>query len=63
MPRNDRVTRQWHLMRHLEAVTRGATLSELVGWVLSFGAGVRVLGPPELHDAVRAAAERILART
>ena len=29
MGRNDQVTRQWHLLRHLEA-TRGATLSELV---------------------------------
>src|SRR5512140_841120 len=29
MPRNDQVTRQWHLMRHLEAASRGATLAEL----------------------------------
>ena len=29
MPRNDQVTRQWHLIRHLEAATRGATLPEL----------------------------------
>ncbi len=29
MPRNDQVTRQWHLLRHLEAATRGATLQDL----------------------------------
>ena len=29
MPRNDRVPRQWPLMRHLEAATRGATLPDL----------------------------------
>ena len=29
MPRNDQVTRQWHLIRHLEAATRGGTLPEL----------------------------------
>jgi predicted DNA-binding transcriptional regulator YafY len=29
MPRNDQVTRQWHLIRHLEAATRGSTLPEL----------------------------------
>jgi predicted DNA-binding transcriptional regulator YafY len=40
-----------------------AITPELVGWVLSFGAGVRVLGPPELRDAVRVTAARILARS
>lgn len=30
MPRNDQVTRQWYLLRHLEA-SRGATLEELAG--------------------------------
>ena len=29
MPRNDQVTRQWHLIRHLEATARGATLQAL----------------------------------
>jgi hypothetical protein len=29
MPRNDQVTRQWHLIRHLETTARGATLQEL----------------------------------
>jgi predicted DNA-binding transcriptional regulator YafY len=30
MPRNDQVTRQWHLRRHLEAHRQGATLNELL---------------------------------
>jgi predicted DNA-binding transcriptional regulator YafY len=30
MPRNDQVTRQWHLLRHLEAHRQGATLNELL---------------------------------
>ena len=29
MPRNDQVTRQWHLLRHLEATAHGATLQAL----------------------------------
>jgi hypothetical protein len=29
MPRNDQVTRQWHLLRHLEAAAHGATLQAL----------------------------------
>jgi len=29
MPRNDQVTRQWHLFRHLEAAAHGATLQAL----------------------------------
>jgi predicted DNA-binding transcriptional regulator YafY len=36
---------------------------ELVGWILSFGDGVRVVQPPELREAVQATAERICART
>jgi hypothetical protein len=36
---------------------------ELVGWILSFGAGVRVLEPLELRKAVQAAAQRIFMRT
>jgi predicted DNA-binding transcriptional regulator YafY len=36
---------------------------ELVGWVLSFGAGVTILRPADLRTAVRSAAERILAKT
>lgn len=30
MPRNDQVTRQWHLLRRLEAAKRGLTLDELL---------------------------------
>jgi predicted DNA-binding transcriptional regulator YafY len=30
MPRNDQVTRQWHILRHLETCRQGATLDELV---------------------------------
>ncbi len=30
MPRNDQVTRQWHILRHLEARRQGATLNELL---------------------------------
>jgi predicted DNA-binding transcriptional regulator YafY len=33
---------------------------EVVGWILSFGGGVRVVGPPSLREAVRLAAERIV---
>jgi hypothetical protein len=40
-----------------------AANSELVGWILSFGDGVRVLEPPELRKAVCETAERICART
>jgi len=29
MPRNDQLTRQWHLLRHLEAAAHGATLQVL----------------------------------
>jgi predicted DNA-binding transcriptional regulator YafY len=40
-----------------------AATPELVGWILSFGGGVRVVGPPELRNAVQATAERICSRT
>lgn len=33
---------------------------EVVGWILSFGGGVRVVSPPSLREAVRQAAERIV---
>jgi predicted DNA-binding transcriptional regulator YafY len=32
---------------------------EVVGWILSFGGGVRVVSPPSLRQAVRAEAQRI----
>ena len=37
-----------------------AQTRELVGWILSFGGGVRVISPPALRAAVRADARRIL---
>ncbi len=33
---------------------------EVVGWILSFGGGVRVVSPPSLREAVQAEAQRIL---
>jgi predicted DNA-binding transcriptional regulator YafY len=33
---------------------------ELVGWVLSFGSGVKVLKPDTLHQAVQQEAQQIL---
>jgi hypothetical protein len=44
MPRNDQVTRQWHLLRHLEAAAHGATLQALAN---AGGAD----GPPPPHHA------------
>ncbi len=38
---------------------RVADTPELVGWILSFGGGVRVVRPAELHDRVVAAASEI----
>jgi len=40
-----------------------AATPELAGWILSFGAGVQVLRPPELKAAIRTAADRILRQT
>jgi len=40
-----------------------AATPELVGWLLGFGGGVTIIGPPELRGAVRTAAERILTKT
>jgi predicted DNA-binding transcriptional regulator YafY len=62
--------RTWHPSQ--EAVITGGRLRltlkvaatpELVGWILSFGAGVQVLRPPELKAAIRTAADRILRQT
>jgi predicted DNA-binding transcriptional regulator YafY len=47
----------------LRMTLRVAATPELVGWILGFGAGVRVLSPPELQAAVRTTAEQVLART
>ena len=38
-----------------------AETRELIGWVLSFGSGVRVIGPDTLHRAVREEARKIVA--
>lgn len=59
--------RTWHPSQE-SAVTGGrlrltlqvASSQELVGWILSFGGGVTIVRPPELREAVQAAAERIL---
>jgi predicted DNA-binding transcriptional regulator YafY len=63
--------RTWHASQRTTPQTGGrlrmtlrvAATPELVGWILGFGGGVRVLGPAELQEAVRTAAEQILART
>lgn len=39
---------------------RVADTRELLGWILSFGAGVRVAAPAELRERVREEAEKIL---
>jgi len=44
----------------LRLTLKVAVTPELVGWVLGFGAGVRVLEPPALRTAVRETAQRIL---
>jgi predicted DNA-binding transcriptional regulator YafY len=60
--------REWHPSQRLERIKGGAlkmTLHvadtpELVGWILSFGAGVRVVNPPALRERVRAEAKKII---
>ncbi len=68
MPRNDQVTRQWHLLQQLTPVKGGQLLMtlqvadtrELLGWVLSFGGGVNVVRPDSLRAAVVKEAGAIL---
>jgi predicted DNA-binding transcriptional regulator YafY len=59
--------RQWHASQQL-TVGKNGTLSmtlrvadtrELLGWILSFGGGVRVVSPDSLRAAVRIEAEKI----
>jgi predicted DNA-binding transcriptional regulator YafY len=59
--------RTWHPSQ--ETVVKGGRLRltlkvaatpELVGWILSFGGEVTIVRPPELREAVQAAANRIL---
>jgi predicted DNA-binding transcriptional regulator YafY len=59
--------REWHPSQRLEPMKGGilkmflsvADTSELIGWILSFGAGVRVAEPAALRDNVRAEAKKI----
>jgi predicted DNA-binding transcriptional regulator YafY len=59
--------RIWHRSQRLEKLPggrlrmtlRAADTRELLGWILSFGAGVRVVHPASLRDRVHAEAARI----
>ena len=63
--------RVWHDTQQSKRVKNGSlrmTLSvadtrELVGWVLSFGSGVKILKPESLRQAVQQEAQRILAQS
>jgi predicted DNA-binding transcriptional regulator YafY len=58
---------QWHASQQLTIGKNGtlamtlrvADTRELLGWILSFGGGVRVVSPDSLRDAVRSEAEKI----
>jgi predicted DNA-binding transcriptional regulator YafY len=60
--------RTWHPSQKIERTQGGAVVmtlqvadtSELVGWILSFGGGVRVLSPQSLRDRMHEEARRIL---
>jgi predicted DNA-binding transcriptional regulator YafY len=60
--------RVWHSSQKLKRLKGGglqmhltvANTRELLGWVLSFGAGVRVMKPDSLRQAVEAEARKIL---
>lgn len=60
--------RMWHPSQRLTRLSRGrlrmalsmAETRELVGWILSFGGGVRVVKPDALRTAVKQEAARIL---
>ncbi len=59
--------REWHPSQRLEFIKGGALkmllsvadTPELTGWILSFGAGVRVAAPETLRENVRAEAKKI----
>ena len=61
--------RIWHPSQRLTRLSRGrlrmalsmAETRELVGWILSFGSGVRVVQPDSLHTAVKQEAAKIAA--
>ncbi|HEU4683281.1 MAG TPA: WYL domain-containing protein [Nitrospira sp.] len=60
--------RLWHPSQHIKPLKQGGMLMtltvadsrELVGWILSFGSGVRVVRPHALRDAVSSEAKKIL---
>jgi predicted DNA-binding transcriptional regulator YafY len=60
--------RIWHPSQQLKPLKQGhllmtlhvADTRELLGWILSFGSGVRVLKPDHLQEAVREEARRLL---
>jgi predicted DNA-binding transcriptional regulator YafY len=60
--------RQWHPSQRLETAKGGALrmrlrvagTRELLGWILSFGSGVRVVSPSDLRERVRAEAKGIV---
>ncbi len=60
--------REWHPSQRLEPIKGGALkfslrvadTPELVGWILSFGSGVRVVSPHALREKVRAEAKKII---
>jgi predicted DNA-binding transcriptional regulator YafY len=60
--------REWHPSQGIEPIKGGAlkmTLRvadtpELVGWILSFGSGVRVVRPPALRERVHGEAKKII---
>jgi predicted DNA-binding transcriptional regulator YafY len=62
--------REWHPSQRLEPMKGGslkmflsvADTAELIGWILSFGAGVQVAAPATLRDKVRAEAKKIFDR-
>jgi predicted DNA-binding transcriptional regulator YafY len=60
--------REWHRSQRFEPASGGALVMtlrvadtpELVGWILSFGSRVKVLGPEVLKERVREEARKIL---
>lgn len=60
--------RQWHASQRIKCLKDGrvslvlriADTRGLLGWILSFGAGVRVIRPDSLREKVREEAEKIL---
>lgn len=63
--------REWHPSQRLTPLRDGrirmtlqvADTREVVGWILSFGSGVRVVSPPALRERVREEARNVAAAT